>query len=212
MLMMRAPLASAHSRPATICRVVASGDCRPGRERVHREHAGARRNANQLAVRDDSAGHAGAVRMRLLIRLADRVVSLTDRAGEFGMTGSILESITATTTSRPVAILWTSARRSFSMVYCSGDPARRPCCLRRCVLHELVDVVRRRNTNPLGLQRAHHVGNLPSRRQAEMIERAAGDAALLHADDGQAEPAWPAASTACRDTLGPTWNTISVET
>ena len=56
-LMMRAPLLMAHSMPAMICRVVASGDCRvSGREGVHREDAGVRRNAEQLAVRHDSAG------------------------------------------------------------------------------------------------------------------------------------------------------------
>ena len=86
--MMRAPLLIAHSMPAMICRVVASGDCRVDRrEGVHRQDPCAfGAMPRSLRCDDDRAGHAGAVRMRLL-RLADRVVLLGDRAGEIGMVG-----------------------------------------------------------------------------------------------------------------------------
>ena len=55
-----------------------------GGEGADREDARAGRHAEQLLVRHDRAGHAGAVRMRVVVD-AGRVVAVGDGAGEIGM-------------------------------------------------------------------------------------------------------------------------------
>ena len=137
-------------------------------------------------MRRDRAGHAGAVRMRLL-RPPDGVVLLDDRAGEVGMIGVDLgvdhrdQHLAA---GRDLVHLGELQLLDGVLLGRSG----RARGVGRGVLDDAVHVVRRRDADALGFQRAHHVGDLPSRRQAEMIERAAGDAARLHADDGHPEP------------------------
>ena len=87
MLMMRAPLAIAQSMPATmLCVVACCGVLRIRAERVDRQNAGARRDAEQLAVGHDRARHPGAVLVRL-VRRRDGVELAGDRAGEIGMGG-----------------------------------------------------------------------------------------------------------------------------
>jgi hypothetical protein len=53
---------------------------------AHREQLHFRRHANQLGMRGDGAGHAGAVHMRRRLP-AERVVFVGDHAGEIGMAG-----------------------------------------------------------------------------------------------------------------------------
>ena len=84
--MTRAPWFTAQLMPLRMLNVVLSGVATLVREGVHGKEARGRRGAQQTLARGNGAGHAGAVRVRL-VRRAHRVVALCHRALEIRVGG-----------------------------------------------------------------------------------------------------------------------------
>ena len=198
MLMTRAPLLIAHSSPA---QNVPGGGLRPllglRAESVDGEDAGAGRDAHELAMRHDRAGHSGAVRMRL-VAPADGVEPLDDGALEVGM---LEVDLGIDHRHQHIA----SGRHAMNVaqpqlvddVLCGIAGAR--ACRQAGVLLQPEHVVRLGNADVLRFQGAHDVGDRPSLRDAEMEESSAGEAEALRADGGQAEPAGSVVDRLLRD-------------
>ena len=136
-------------------------------------------------MRRDRAGHPGAVRVRR-VAAADRVELLDDGPGEIRMADVDLgidhgnQHIAA---GRELVRLVEPQFADHVLSKVAGARLRRQArVLRRGVLLEAVHVLRLREADILGLERAHDVGHLAAVVVAQMQQRPAGEFRRLRGD------------------------------